>query len=69
MATMSLMILKRALDAADKREADFLASLKKEETKWMKHLINANAEKGHDMICYCDECCELADQTWLETKE
>ena len=69
MAAPSLMILKRALDAADKREADFLASLKKEETKWMKHLINANVSNEHEIICYCDECCELADQTWLETKE
>lgn len=59
-------IQKRAMEM---REPNFLASLNREETKWMKHLINANAEKGHDMICYCDECCELADRYWWENME
>lgn len=66
MATPSLMILKRALDM---REPDFLASLKKEETKWMKHLINANVVNEHEIICYCEECCELADKYWWENME
>ena len=59
-------IQKRAMEM---REPNFLASLNREETKWMKHLINANVSKEHEIICYCEECCELADQTWLETKE